>query len=307
MRRALAWVLAALLALGAAGHAFASSAFPVTIEHKYGRTTIPAEPKRIVAVGYNEQDFVIALGVIPVGVREWLGGYPFQTRPWAKDALQGQALPTVGGLELDIERIASLRPDLILGMYAGLSQEEYTLLSRIAPTIVQPAQYPDWGIPWRVQTIETGRALGRLEQAQALVAKVDELYAEARAANPEFEGMTAAFVSFGPGEFWIFEPDDVRTQFLTSLGFKLPAETGGFSRERANLLDVDVLVAVSRPGDLENDPLYGRLNVVREGRVIYLDGWTDDLAAAIGFNSPISLEYLIERIVPLIEKAVSKD
>jgi iron complex transport system substrate-binding protein len=40
-----------------------------TIEHKFGAMEVPANPGRVVAVGYNEADFVLALGVVPVGVR----------------------------------------------------------------------------------------------------------------------------------------------------------------------------------------------------------------------------------------------
>ena len=36
-----------------------SVAFPVTIEHKYGETTIAAEPQRVVSVGFAEHDIVL--------------------------------------------------------------------------------------------------------------------------------------------------------------------------------------------------------------------------------------------------------
>src|SRR5690349_7277696 len=49
----------------------AGSAFPVTIEHKHGSTTIPSAPTRVVTVGWNDQDFVLALGVVPVSTRQW--------------------------------------------------------------------------------------------------------------------------------------------------------------------------------------------------------------------------------------------
>jgi iron complex transport system substrate-binding protein len=41
-----------------------AAAFPVTIEHKFGETTIDAEPERVVSIGYNEHDFLLALGVV---------------------------------------------------------------------------------------------------------------------------------------------------------------------------------------------------------------------------------------------------
>src|SRR5690349_18320733 len=53
-----------------------ASAYPVTIEHKYGSTTITEFPERIVLVGLTEQDALLALGVVPVATREWYGERP---------------------------------------------------------------------------------------------------------------------------------------------------------------------------------------------------------------------------------------
>ncbi len=39
---------------------------------------------------------------------------------------------------LDYEAILALQPDLISAVTADITQEEYDLLSQIAPTIVQP-------------------------------------------------------------------------------------------------------------------------------------------------------------------------
>src|SRR3712207_2527892 len=74
-----------------------SGAFPVTIANRFGSTEIPAEPERVVTVGFNDQDFVLALGVTPVGERENLGEYDATTRPWAEDLLPAEDIPTVGG------------------------------------------------------------------------------------------------------------------------------------------------------------------------------------------------------------------
>jgi ABC-type Fe3+-hydroxamate transport system substrate-binding protein len=46
-----------------------SAAFPVTIEHKYGETTIEAAPERVVSVGFADQDPLLALGIVPVAIR----------------------------------------------------------------------------------------------------------------------------------------------------------------------------------------------------------------------------------------------
>ena len=116
-RRALPGVvLAAALLLSACGggssaapaasEAPASSAGAVAITHKFGTTTVPANPARVLTVGYNEQDFAIALGVEPVGVREFLG-YDAPQRPWLPEDLRGKSLPTVGSQEIAFEQVAT--------------------------------------------------------------------------------------------------------------------------------------------------------------------------------------------------------
>src|SRR5262245_4842552 len=62
----------------------AAAAFPVTIDHKYGSTTIPSEPQRVVSVGFVDQDTILALGVKPVGIRDWYGDQPNAVWPWAQ-------------------------------------------------------------------------------------------------------------------------------------------------------------------------------------------------------------------------------
>ncbi len=56
-----------------------------TIEHKYGNTEIRGVPGRIVSVGFNDQDPILALGVTPVTVRDWFGDQPNAVWPWARD------------------------------------------------------------------------------------------------------------------------------------------------------------------------------------------------------------------------------
>jgi iron complex transport system substrate-binding protein len=72
-----------------------ADAFPVTISHKYGSTTIDAEPRRVVVAGLREQDALLALGTVPVATTEWFGKHPGAIFPWAKATLGSAKLPTV--------------------------------------------------------------------------------------------------------------------------------------------------------------------------------------------------------------------
>ncbi|MDQ4094238.1 MAG: iron-siderophore ABC transporter substrate-binding protein, partial [Actinomycetota bacterium] len=60
------------------------AAFPVTITHKFGSSTIPAPPKRVVTVG--DEDIAIALGITPVGIVRNTS-YDSGVAPWLEDRI----------------------------------------------------------------------------------------------------------------------------------------------------------------------------------------------------------------------------
>jgi iron complex transport system substrate-binding protein len=298
--------------------------FPVTIEHKYGTTEFRAEPTRVVTVGFSEQDPVLALGVVPVGVREWFGEQPHATWPWARDEL-GNAEPEVLNMpfgELNFEAVAALQPDLIVAVHSGITKEEYETLSEIAPTLAQPGHYPDFGVPWQEQTRLIGRALGREERAEELVAEVEAQIAAVRQDHPEFEEATVAWASpaEGAGQYWAVGPTTPPMRFLASLGLEVPdelAEVIGekdseqISREQMGLLDADVLVwqvgSAEQRAAIENDPLYRRLDAAREGRAVFFVGLDDPLYGSLSFSTVLSLPFALEELVPILEAAVDGD
>lgn len=297
----------------------ADTAFPVTINHKHGSTEIREAPQRVVSVGLNDHDAILALGVKPVAVRDWFGDQPFATWPWAQNEL-GDAQPVVLSLgDLDFEQIAGLHPDLIIGTYSGLTNEEYTKLSQIAPAVAQSGDYPDYGVPWDEQTLIIGRAIGREDRAKELVADVEAQFAEAREAHPAFKGATAIVgLVRDDGSYNLYGSHDHRARILTSLGFERPAwidEQAGdsysanVSVEQAHRLDADVLILLvdeQRHSALANDPLYQKVNVVNDGRDILLDV-NGTLSGAYSLSTVLSLPYLLDELVPQLAAAVNGD
>lgn len=293
------------------------STFPVTIEHKFGETTIGAAPERVVSVGFAEHDGVLALGVTPVGVRDWYGDQPYGTWPWAQDELGDAEPELLQAAELDFEQIAALDPDVILGIGSGMSDGDYELLAEIAPTVAQPADYPDYGTPWREQLLITGRALGLETEAEEVIADTEQLFADARAANPEFEGATAS-VAFTFEELpGAYATNDIRSQVMTDLGFVIPPEFDDLagdafffnvSQEELTTLDADVLVWIvsSEAGyeAIRAMPLRPTLTAYAEGREVVADPL---LTGAFSHSSPLSLEYVIEELVPELALAVDGD
>ncbi|GAB3766846.1 ABC transporter substrate-binding protein [Microlunatus parietis] len=282
-------------------------AFPVTMTHRFGTTTIEARPQRVVTVGFNDQDFALAVGVEPVGVREFLG-YPAPDRPWAPEGVRGKQLPTVGSQDLDLEAIAKLEPDLILGINSYIDDEAYGLLSGIAPTVAQTADYPEGATPWDKQTEQTGQALGRSEQATKIIAETRAAFDAAIAEHPEFEGKRAVFLlGSSAAGFYNLGADDYRTGWLTELGFDVDAKGGEISYEKLDTLDRDVLLGEGiAEADFKRD-LVQQLTVVKEGRYVGLGAFDDDFAAALGFNSPLSLPFLLDIAVPRLAAATDGD
>lgn len=292
--------------------------FPVTIEHRFGATEVRARPERVVSLGYSDQDPILALGTVPVLVREWFGKQPFATFPWAADRLGGAEPGVIDG-EVNFEQIAAARPDLIVATYGFIDDNQYRTLSTIAPTLAQSGDYVDGGMPWQEVQRVIGRALGRSDEAAALVERAEALLSGARREHPAFEGATGLVAyDFGPGQLGYYGPEDQRARLLASLGFELPPSIAGLvndeffgtvSEEQIGLLDADVLVWVEfRPegaASVKENPVYQGQRVAREGRDVFLGDTT--AGAAFSFSTALSIPLALQSLVPRLAAAVDGD
>lgn len=276
----------------------------VNIAHKFGETEVPANPSRVVTVGWTDQDFVLPFGVVPVSTRAFFEEY--NGYPWVKAATQGKDLTTWGEDEIDFEAIAAQKPDLIFAIYESIDQQTYDRLSQIAPTVIQSADYPDEETPWDVQLITTGKALGKEDEAKELVAKVQGRIDEARKANPEFEGKTLV-VDFGPesGGHYLLAENDPRRSLFTALGFKTQNVSGDVSEEKLDLLDRDVLFVNGATKDqMLASPAFARLGVVRDDRTLYTL-FESNLSGALTYSGPDALLYALDVLTPQLANALN--
>jgi iron complex transport system substrate-binding protein len=213
-------VAAALTVTGVAQ----AQTFPVTIEHAHGETVIPAEPQRIVTWGWSNEDVVIALGVIPVGIPfQSYGGGDNGIHDWVEEALTavGAETPTVlpKASEPPVEQIAALQPDLIIAAYSGITEEQYKLLSGIAPTIAYTGA--PWSTSWQDLTLIIGKALGKEAEAQALVTDTTAWVEAEFAKYPELKELTFASANDYDGSMAVYAPLDARMKFLTDFGMAM--------------------------------------------------------------------------------------
>ncbi|WP_371484611.1 ABC transporter substrate-binding protein [Kitasatospora sp. NBC_00315] len=140
----------------------APGVYPRTVRHALGATVIPAKPVRVVVLDTGELDNVVSLGVQPVGVVHTDGS---KTMPsYLKDKVGTPA--NVGTINsLNLEAIAALKPDLILGSQLR-AQDQYASLSKIAPTVfsIRP------GYPWKENFALNASPFGLEAEAAALLA-----------------------------------------------------------------------------------------------------------------------------------------
>ncbi|MET9619630.1 MULTISPECIES: iron-siderophore ABC transporter substrate-binding protein [unclassified Streptomyces] len=293
-----------------------SAAFPVTVEHKYGSTTIAAEPKRVVTLGLSDQDAVLALGVKPVGAVDWFKEQPYGKWPWAKDKWGGTAPQIVGERdEYNIEKIAALKPDLVIAQYSGMKKEQYDTLSKFTKVVAQPKGLPDYGASWQVMTRQIGKSLGKDAETEKLIAGIDARFKAVREKHPEFAGKTLAVAdSFEAGKYSAFTKTDPKAIFFSELGFTLKPEidtlakpgwnVAELSAEKLNVLDVDRLVWVTSSTESDNrikaEPLYRKLKVHQEKRDLFVPYQDPDIGAAFSFNTVLSIPYAIDEIEPLV-------
>ena len=306
---------AGLLAIAACSPDKSGDSTPseVTVKHQFGETKIAAPPKRVVSAGFTEQDDLLAVGVVPIAVTNWWGDQPFGVWPWAWQKL-GSAQPAVLSLDngLEFDKIAALKPDLIVATNAGVDQESYNRLSSIAPTIAQSGDQPFFE-PWKVQATTIGEAVFQAGQMKSLISDVDGRFAEVADANSQFKDKKALLVqgSLYRDEFVVTLPG-WRTEFLTQMGFVIPDEIKQFgvdsnrafvARDKAvdAFIAADVLIWTTESDDeqarLQADATFQKLN----RRNVFTG---KDLSGAIAFSSPLSLPAVADQLPPMLAKAL---
>jgi iron complex transport system substrate-binding protein len=335
MRPAIVAALAAvcslvLTACGAAqpqspAPAAAGDRFPVTVTHAYGTTTVPARPQRIVALGYTDIAIADALGASIVGaLRNYsLDGTGDPNLPYVRTPLPDEVL----GIEqeatgaVNVEKVASYRPDLILAVSSALVLEQatYERLSGIAPVVVYERSL--YGSSMQDDARQIGRALGEAEQVEALIAEADAAVAALRAELPALAERTYLFgQARGDVLPMVVGEQNLSTVFMRSLGLDVPADfrnapasnalapgTVGVSYEQIGLLDsADALFMTFAAEDdrarFEGNALVRQLRPVREGNYLPL---TLDQAIALQAPNVVAVDWLLDQLRPTLQKVAS--
>jgi iron complex transport system substrate-binding protein len=305
--------LGSLAACGDDAAGAGGSAPYAKVATKFGEVTIPAEPKRVVALGWGDAETALALGVEPVGASDWLAFGGEGVGPWAAGKYQ-QAPQLIGTLEPEYEKVAALKPDLILDTKSSGDQDRYNTLKAIAPTVGVPAGGESYKISWEQQTELVAAALGRVDQGRELIASTKQKFAQAVAQHPEFAGRTITLGAKTGEGYGAYVSGTGRVNFVERLGFKnnpvIQAKaTKKFSvpvsRENLDQLNADLVVMAPigvTPQDITGDPLFRAVPAVKAGRAVVFDDKA--ISSAFATDSVLSTGYALEKVVPLFAAAI---
>ncbi|MFI7404169.1 ABC transporter substrate-binding protein [Streptomyces sp. NPDC049541] len=258
----------------------ASTGFPRTLKTVMGDVKIPSQPKRVVVLDTGELDDVTLLGIDPVGAVaphfKTEGGFP----TYLKGELSGTA--DVGPLlEPNLEKIASLKPDLILS--SKIRHEKiYDKLSAIAPTVFTETT----GGVWKQNLKVHAEALGLEKEAAA---KLKEYETQAKALGEAIRKKdggtmpTASVVRFIAGPTRLYQTNSYSGVVLNDIGFQRPKSQVSndpavtmkdVSPEEIDQADADLVFVTTadtpdktQQKQVTSNPVWKSLKAVKDGKV----------------------------------------
>ncbi|GAA3406372.1 iron-siderophore ABC transporter substrate-binding protein [Paenibacillus hodogayensis] len=243
-----------------------------TISDAYGSVQVPAKPARVVVLDIGALDNLLALGIKPVGAPSILT----PGDPYPKYLGEAEGIANIGSVnEPNMEKIDSLRPDLIIGNKDTHSQI-HDKLAKIAPTVFVETL----GVTWKKNLQTHAEAVGKGEEGKKLLddyqKRTDELKKKIGTAGPK-----VSVIRTRADKAQIYLTETFSGVILADAGIVRPeAQRGtGFSKdvtlEQVADLDGDVIFWFTRENGsfekLQKSPLWDTLKAVKEKRVYQVE------------------------------------
>ncbi|RBI68261.1 iron-siderophore ABC transporter substrate-binding protein [Vreelandella sulfidaeris] len=282
-----------------------SAAQARTLDTAYGDVEVEGTPERVVTLYEGALDASLAAGITPLGAVTTRGG---DNVAEYVEAHLGEDRPAIMGVvrEINIEAVLAQQPDLILAP-AQLPDEQYQLLSRIAPTVV-PHSQPLAADNWKAEARLYGEALNREDAIEDAINAVDQrtsALAETLA-DANVSG-TAFLVRWMPGGPMVMSENLIATGLLEQVGLDvqgadLIGERGVhsdvLSLENLSQVDGDWLFLATLNEDgraaldaAKQSPAFTRLNVVQQEQVVPVNGQLWSSA-----NGPLAAQAILDDI-----------
>ena len=238
-----------------------------------GETEVEGTPGRVVVLDTGELDSAMSLGVTPVGAVEAVEGLGLPSY------LEGTGeIENVGTIEEpNLEKIATLEPDLILSSKLRHGSI-YGQLSQIAPTVFTKTT----GVTWKANLEKHAEAMNRTGEAEKVMDGYEKRLGDFGNAMGDRLGETeVSVVRFLPGETRIYQKASFVGTVLEDAGLPRPPsqdvdEFAILNASEEAIPDMggdEIFVTAYGPEEettrerITSDPLWQKLDAVREGRV----------------------------------------
>ena len=250
------------------------------VQHGLGETEVPVNPTRIAVAGYFTVEAMMALGMQPIAAPAVIIENLLHLPP-VEDAIADIGVPR----NPNLEKIATLNPDLILTSKLFIREDTYPLLSQIAPTVVLDA---DGHTEWQELTRLCAETLGKETEAEQLRADYEAKLQTFRS-QVDVSQLQVSVASFSPEQISIFGRESFIGTVLDAAGLSRPpnqreGRNTQISIELLNEIDGDVLF-VMKPqsqtelaGDvraslekIKTNPLWNQLKAVQNNQVYEVD------------------------------------
>jgi iron complex transport system substrate-binding protein len=245
-----------------------------------GTATLEKTPEKVVILTNEGTEALLALGVKPVGaVQSWLGD------PWYDHIKEDMEGVEVVGLEseVNLEKIASLKPDLIIGNKLR-HEAVYSQLNAIAPTVFSETLRGDWKENFKLYA----KALNLEDKGNDVLNDFDSHVAEVKEKLGDKVNQEVSVVRFMAGKSRIYYTDSFSGVIFDQLGFKRAEHQAELFTEENQLgnlaievgkevipkMDGDILFyftyapngdkeALNTAEEWTNDPLWKNLSAVK--------------------------------------------
>ncbi|WP_306323262.1 MULTISPECIES: ABC transporter substrate-binding protein [unclassified Streptomyces] len=244
---------------------------------------VPSAPKKVVALSEPTLDAALALGVEPVGTTAGRGQKGVSSY-LADKAATSKVVASVA--EADMEKLAALRPDLILLDETTGAKKSVDKLQEIAPTVVTAKLNEDW----KKAFTDTADALNKKSDATKWLADFDARVADTKKKLGDEAGKSVSVIRWQNGAPSVVGKGEGHVgSTLKALGMERPKDQQGASTghsepvslEKLSTIDGDWLFLGALGGEADGEKAYaeaqkvanfGKLKAEKDKHVVVIDG-----------------------------------
>jgi iron complex transport system substrate-binding protein len=263
------------------------------VQHKLGKTCIPTEPRRIIALEPRYAlDPLLALGIHLIG----FASYVEQGKSYTAGVPASQItdIKNVGRPDQpSFEKIARLNPDLILALDIQQNEQNYKLLSAIAPTVL--IEYDKIKLSFKENLRSLAQLFGQEKRAKEIIEQYQHRIEKLRnQLSDQPYKIKISAISYENGRFFGFSNESGVSQVLADIGVNqkvVASDAAEFSVEVLDEYDADILFIHSvseQATSIWRNPLISSLKAVKNQRAYFTN---TDIWWAYG---PLGIDQLLD-------------